>query len=102
MRIGVSGGGEFPREVRDAGGKCEVAAYLRLRGSTEPPPEARIGDQPGERGGERRGIVCRHEETGGAVLDELADPRKRGRDASEALALRLEENVRQAVAVAVG
>ena len=55
-----------------------------------------------ERRGQGRGVAGRHEQTGDLGLDQLGDAGKRRAHRGELLALRFQEHVRQAVAIAMG
>jgi hypothetical protein len=61
-----------------------------------------IGDQPGQRIGEGRDGPRLDQEPGDAVLDQLRYAGNAGRHAGELLALRLQQDIGEPVAVAVG
>src|SRR5437763_15819740 len=88
-------------QILDSGAHIEVASDSRLAISAEPPPYFRAADHPLERRREGSRIGRRDENPALSVLDQLGKARQRGRDAGEFLAMGFEQNIRQAVAVAV-
>ena len=71
-------------------------------GAAEPQAQRRIADQPGERRRERGRIVRRHQQAVDAVRDQLGDRGDPAGDRRQLHRARLEQHVRQAVAIAVG
>ncbi len=74
--------------ARDRRGPCSGAERGAPRG---------VADEPGQRGGERRGVVDRHEHAVDAILDQLHDARDPRRDDRQAGRHRLEDGERRAL-----
>src|SRR6185436_6407899 len=92
---------EFPGEQVEVPLEAELGANPRLTGRAERPPARGLRDQALDGAGERGDVVLLDQHARDAVAHELGDRRDARRDAGDALALRLGEHVRQAVAIAV-
>ena len=87
-----------PVRPRDGG---EIGPHPALPCASEPPPQARVPEEPFDLRRERLRVPGRGEDPVHPVLDELRDRGDPGRHARQALALGFEEDVGEAVPVAV-
>ena len=83
------------------GAMAKPLEHPRARRLAEPQPRRRIGDQRRERIGQRCRIVGRHQKAVHAVLDQLRHRGDPARDHRKLHGARLQQHVRQAVAIAV-
>ncbi len=77
----------------------EALAHRRPRGGRQTSGELVVAFEPEQRRGDRLGVVGRHEQAVAPVLDQLRDSGDRRADARHAAGHRLDEHVRDPVAV---